>query len=135
MLEERRMTIIRKIFDAFVHEGSADPLMAAVSDDVECVLTIAEGTPLSGTFRGKEGLQRYFETQADLAEIQGIEILNFLAGGDQIAVAGRETLRIKRTGELCKDSDFVTLFTFREDKITRILTIEDTISLALAYRS
>lgn len=130
-----RLSIIRQIFDAFANAGSAEPLFAAVSEDVECRLTIAEGTPLSGTFRGKQGLQRYFEIQAEIAEIQSIEVLNFLVGGDQIAVSGRETLRIKKTGALCKDSDWVTLFTFRDHQIIRILTIEETGALADAYRS
>lgn len=130
-----RLSIIRQIFDAFANAGSAEPLFAAVSEDVECRLTIAEGTPLSGTFRGKLGLQRYFEIQAELAEIQSIEVLNFLVGGDQIAVSGRETLRIKKTGAVCQDSDWVTIFTFRDNQIIRILTIEETGALAAAYRS
>ena len=135
MPEAQRLSIIRQIFDSFVQGGSAAPLLAAVSDDVECRLTIAEGTPLCGTFRGKEGLQRYLDIQAELAEVLCIEILNYLVGGDQIAVSGRETFRIRRTDEVCRDCDWVTLFTFREDKITRIVTVEDTTALAAAYRS
>jgi len=135
MQSTQRLATIRQIFDAFVSAGSAEPLLAAVSDDVTCRLTVAEGTPLSGTFRGKEGLQRYFEIQGEVAEIQKVEVLNFLVGGDQIAVSGRETLRIKRSGTLCQDSDWVTLFTFRGDQIIDILTIEDTAAIAAAYRS
>lgn len=135
MPETQRLSIIRQIFDSIVQGGSAAPLLAAVSDDVECRLTIAEETPLGGTFRGKQGLQRYLEIQAELAEILRMEVLNYLVGGDQIAVSGRETFRIRRTDEVCEDCDWVTLFTFRENKIIRIVTVEDTTALAVAYRS
>jgi ketosteroid isomerase-like protein len=130
-----RLARVRQIFEAFVTSGSGDLLFATVSDDVICQLTIAPGTPLSGVFRGKDGLQQYFARQAEVAEMESVEVLNYLQGGDQIAVVGRESLRIKRSGETARDLDWVTVLTFRGNQICQLVTLEDTSAIAAAYRS
>lgn len=130
-----RLARVKEIFAAFTSSGSGDLLFATVSDDVICQLTIAEGTPLSGTFRGKAGLQQYFERQGEVAEMLSIEITNYLQGGDQIAVVGRESMRVKRSGQVARNLDWVTLLTFRGDQICSILTLEDTSAIAAAYRA
>lgn len=130
-----RLTRVKQIFDAFITTGSGDLLFAAVSDDVTCQLTIAEGTPLSGIFRGKAGLQEYFERQGDVADLETVEVLNYLQGGDQIAVVGRESMRVKRSGQRAHNLDWVTVLTFRGDQICQIVTLEDTSAIAAAYRS
>ncbi|HNN91124.1 MAG TPA: nuclear transport factor 2 family protein [Pseudomonadota bacterium] len=130
-----RLTLVREIFEAFISSGSGDLLFAAVTEDVTCQLTIAEGTPLSGVFHGKAGLQEYFTRQGDVAELEAVEVLSYLQGESQVAVVGRESMRVKRSGQVARNLDWVTLLTFRGDQICSILTLEDTSAIAAAYRA
>ena len=133
MNRDTRIALLQDIFAAFIERGDIAPLLAAVTDDVSFRLTVLPGTPLSGEFRGKDGLQTYFARNAETVETTDFEIDNYLAGGDQVAVVGRETLKVIRSGETHRASTWVTLFTFHGDKIERVLVVEDTSPISAAY--
>ncbi len=135
MTEQDRLQTVREIFDSFLSQGDTEPLLAAMSDDVEFRLTVASGTPLSGVFFGKEGVRQYFLRNDETVQTSAIAALSFLAGGDQVAVVGRETLTVKRTGTVVQDADWVTLVTFRGEQITKVLVIEDTSAITAAFTS
>lgn len=132
--DKEYLRIIKDLFEAFTQRGDIEPLLAAVSDDVQLRLTIADGTPLSGVFHGRAGIRQYFERNAETVQIAEFDILNYLSGGDQVAVVGRETMTVIRSGRVLKNSDWVTLFTFRDDKVVQVLVIEDTSGIVAAYR-
>jgi hypothetical protein len=134
MNEAARLQIAKDLFEAFM-KGDMGPIFAAVADDVTVRLTIPDGTPLSGEFKGKEGLGEYFSRVADTVETTAFEILNYLAGGDQVAVVGRESMTVKRSGAEKKDSDWVMVCTFTGDKISKILVVEELTVIVDAYRS
>lgn len=132
--DKEYLRIIKALFEAFTQRGDIEPLLAAVSDDVQLRLTIADGTPLSGVFHGRAGIRQYFERNAETVQIAEFDILNYLSGGAQVAVVGRETMTVIRSGRVLKNSDWVTLFTFRDDKVVQVLVIEDTSGIVAAYR-
>ena len=132
MTPQDRITLTQELFSAFL-QGDMGPIFAAVSDDVEVRLTISPGTPISGVFHGKDGLAEYFTKNAATVETTAFEILNYLAGGDQVAIVGRESLIVRSTGAANVDSDWVMLCTFKEDKIASIVVIENTAVIAEAY--
>lgn len=135
MTEQNRLQIVREIFDAFLSSGDTGPLLDALSEDVEFRLTVAAGTPLSGVFRGKEGVRQYFLRNDEVVRNHAMEVLSYLAGGEQVAVIGRETLTVKRSGAVMADSDWVTLIKFRDNRITQVLVVEDTSAIAAAYQA
>jgi ketosteroid isomerase-like protein len=132
MDQAARIALVEDILAAFL-AGSIAPLLAAVTDDVSLRLTVLPGTPLSGEFRGRAGLEAYFACNAATVETSELEIESYLAGGDQVAVLGRETLKVIRSGEVQRGSDWVTIFTFRGDKIASVLVVEDTARIWAAY--
>jgi ketosteroid isomerase-like protein len=132
--DKEYLRIIKELFEAFTQRGDIEPLLEAVSDDVQIRLTIADGTPLSGVFHGRAGVRQYFERNAETVQTSEFDILNYLSGGDQVAVVGRETLTVIRSGSVFKNSDWVTLFTFRDGKVVQILVVEDTSGIVAAYR-
>lgn len=105
MTESARLQLVREIFDAFLSAGDIAPLLNALSEDAELQLTVAAGTPLSGVFRGKEGVCRYFMRNDETVQTHAMEVQNYLAGREQVAVVGRETLTVKRNGARMVDSD------------------------------
>jgi uncharacterized protein len=134
MNQQLRVALIKSMFDAFLASGGPGPLLEELTDDAEIRLTIADGTPLSGVFRGKEGLITYFTRNEEVVEIGSMEATSYLSGSDQVAVIGRETLTVRRSGRKVEDLDWVVLYTFRSDKICKIVIIEDTSEIAAAYR-
>ena len=128
------LRIIKELFEAFAQRGDIEPLLEAVSDDVQLRLTIADGTPLSGVFHGRAGIRQYFERNAETVTTSEFDILSYLSGGNQVAVVGRESLTVIRSGSVFKNSDWVTLFTFKDDKIAQVLVVEDTSGIVAAYR-
>jgi ketosteroid isomerase-like protein len=133
MNQDTRLALLKDIFTAFVERGDVAPLLAAVTDDVSFCLTVLPGTPLSGEFKGKAGMEAYFARNAETVETSEFEVTNYLAGGNQIAVVGRETLKVIRSGEVHRGSSWVTLVDFRGDKIERVLVVEDTAIISAAY--
>lgn len=133
MTRDPRIALVQDIFAAFVESGDIAPLLAAVTDDVSFSLTVLPDTPLSGEFRGKDGLQTYFARNAETVETTDFEIEGYLAGGDQVAVVGRETLKVIRSGATHQGSTWVTICTFRGDKIERVRVVENTALLSAAY--
>jgi ketosteroid isomerase-like protein len=132
MDQTARIALVEDILAALL-AGSIVPLLAAVTDDVSLRLTVLPGTPLSGEFKGKAGLETYFALNAETVETNDLEIANYLAGGDQVAVVGKETLKVIRSGEVHQGSDWVMIFTFRGDQIASVLVVEDTARLWAAY--
>jgi hypothetical protein len=57
--------LVSHVMDDFLRTGSPEALLAAISEDAEMKAVIADGTPISGTFRGREGILRYLEARAD----------------------------------------------------------------------
>lgn len=133
MSHDRRISLLKDIFTAFIERRDTAPLLAAVTDDVSWAITVLPGTPISGEFRGKQGVEAYFARTAETVEVIDFVVDNYLAGGDQVAVAGRETVKVIRSGELHQDLPWVTLFWFRGDLIERALAIENTASISMAY--
>jgi ketosteroid isomerase-like protein len=134
MCEQDRLRTAKHIFDAIVKSGDTSPLVESLTDDVKFRLTVAPGTPLSGIFIGKEGVQEYLARNEEFIQTDKLEVLNYLVGGDQVAVVGREHMTVKRSGSTQWNSDWVTLFTFRGNKIAEVLVVEDTTAIFTAHR-
>jgi thioesterase domain-containing protein/ketosteroid isomerase-like protein len=129
-----RIELAKDMFEQFL-KGNTAPIFEAVADDVEVRLTIGPGTPLSGVFRGPQGLGEYFARNAAAVEQTAFEIHSFLEGEGQVAITGRESLTVRATGVEVKDSDWVMVCTFNPaGKIGKIVVIEDTSAIAGAYR-
>lgn len=132
MSETENLKLVKHLVEQYM-KGNFEPLGAALSEDVVLRLTIAEGTPLSGTFRGQAGVAEYFSRNAEVVETQAMEVTNFLAGGNQVAVMGRETLLVKRSGRLIENADWVMVCTLVGESVASILIIEDTSEISKAY--
>ncbi len=113
--------------------GDLAPMMSILEEDVTMRLTVADGTPLSGVFQGKEGVLRYLGLNAETVRADSMEVVNYLEGGNQVAVVGRETLTVVRSGRVMKNADWVMLFTFRGDRVKKIVIIEDTHEIATSF--
>ena len=116
-------------------DGNWQPLLDHLAGDVVFKVTIPEGTPISGEFRGKEAVTEHFERLPELLEFEQEAPMEFLGSGDRVAVLGRESFEIKRNGATVSGSEYADVIDFRDGLITRFLVIQDLSSVVDAYRS
>ncbi|EYF01385.1 Hypothetical protein CAP_8316 [Chondromyces apiculatus DSM 436] len=123
---------MRRIYGDYAATGSAGGLLESLTDDVSLTLTIPAGTPISGTFRGKEAVMGYFRTLREVVEQLTVEVHDYLAGEDKVVVLGAESLRVRRTGEAFSTA-WASVYSFRWDRIKSVLVIKDLSAVSKAY--
>jgi ketosteroid isomerase-like protein len=116
-------------------DGNWQPLLDHLADDVVFKVTVPEGTPISGEFRGKQAVTEHFERVGDLLEFRQEEPMEFFGDGERVVVLGKETVEVKRSGVTVPGSEYADVLDFRDGLITRFLVIQDMSTFADAYRS
>jgi ketosteroid isomerase-like protein len=119
---ERRdpVALLRSIYDPLEHGESADfqPFYDAFDEDI--VLTTS-----LGEVRGKPAVIRYFSVAAETMEFDiFVRPLEYFGDGNRVVQLGRETFRVKETGET-HEADWAWVYDIEDGRITRILGIED----------
>ena len=74
---------------------------------------------LKGTFRGHEGIRRFFEGQLAILEDLRAEPTEFIDAGEHVVVPFRLSGRAKNT-HLPFQADYIHVLTFRGDKLLRL---------------
>ncbi|MDI1481695.1 nuclear transport factor 2 family protein [Polyangium sp. y55x31] len=132
MTADEKLTLLRAIFKEFAATGDPRILLANLTDDVVYKVSIGPGTPLSGEFRGRDGVAEYFRVMPSAVEHVGFNYYDFLANDEKAVVTGDETLRVMKNGAVFF-TEWVVVCTFREDKICHILVVENLGALSQAY--
>jgi hypothetical protein len=132
MTANEKIDLLRAIFKDFAASGDTARLMESLTDDVTYKVSIGPGTPLSGEFRGKDGVASYFRDMPSAVEHVGFNVHDFLANDDKAVVTGDETLRVVKNGVVFF-TEWVVVCSFRGDKICRILVVENLGALSQAY--
>jgi ketosteroid isomerase-like protein len=116
-------------------DGNWQPLLDHLADDVVFKVTVPEGTPISGEFRGKQAVIGHFARLGELLEFRQEEPMEFFGDGDRVVVLGKETVEIKPSGVTVPGSEYADVLDFRDGLITRFLVIQDMSAFADAYRN
>jgi ketosteroid isomerase-like protein len=111
------------------------PFLDHLADNVVFRVTVPDGTPISGEFRGKEAVMGHFERLGDLLEFRQEKPMEFFGDGDRVVVLGKESVEIKPSGVTVPGSEYADVLDFRDGLITRFLVIQDMSAFADAYRS
>jgi ketosteroid isomerase-like protein len=132
MTANDKIELLREIFKEFTTTGNTTRLMESLSDDIVYKLSVGPGTPLSGEFRGKDGVAAYFRDMPAAVEHLGLNVYDYFANDEKGVVTGDETLRIVKNGEVFF-TEWAVICTFRGDKIAHILVIENLGALSQAF--
>jgi ethanolamine utilization protein EutQ len=119
---ERRdpVALLRSIYDPLERGESADfqPFYDAFDEDI--VLTTSMGEA-----RGKPAVMGYFSKAAETMEFDiFVRPLQYFGDGNRVVQVGRETFRVKETGET-HEADWAWVYDVEDGRITRILGIQD----------
>lgn len=113
---------------------SFKPLIDMLAEDVRFKSTIPNGTPISGEFRGKEAVSRYFSViLQDVAVFKQQVPMEFIDAGNRVIILGDDAYTLKKTGETYR-SPYASVFTFEDGLISDILIIQDLSGIWNAYR-
>lgn len=132
----RRIERLRAIDAEVERTGSWAPLLDAMSDDVTLRATIPEGTPISGTFRGKAQVQRYFERALPTVISRFAQQVptEMIAHGNKILVLGDDSMVLAADGSTHR-SPYVTVYEHDDrDRIRSMLVIQDLSAVAERHR-
>lgn len=125
--------LLKWIFEEMDRVMDVKPLLDHMAEDVVWKVTIPDGTPLSGEFRGKQAVTGYFALLPEIAEFHQEKPLEFIDHGDQVIVLGEDSILVKKTGETFR-SEYATVTDFHQGLITRMVVIQNLCGIADAYR-
>jgi ketosteroid isomerase-like protein len=104
--------LVKHVVEELLRTGDLAALLAAITEDAVIQAVIAEGTPLSGVFRGPEGFTRYLAAWAEVMEVLEFRDVEFVASADKVVQLGTERVRVKRTGTIF-ECETATVYTVR----------------------
>ena len=109
--------LIQDLYAAF-GRGDVPCILDACSDDVVWTQVGPQGMDYAGTFKGKEGVGRWFGMVAANDVIREFEPREFFGGDDHCTVIGWERTADAKTGKEFT-SDWLHNFQVKHGKITR----------------
>jgi ketosteroid isomerase-like protein len=110
-------------------------LIDRLADDVVFKVTIPDGTPVSGEFRGKQAVVEHLLNLGNLLEFRQEKPLEFFGNGERVVVLGTESVEIKKNGVTVPNSEYATVLDFHDGLVTRFSVIQDLTAVVDAYRS
>ncbi len=132
MSTEESLQVVKAGYAAF-GRGDLPGLLALMADDVEWN-SPGVGLPLSGTYRGRDGVASFFQKLSTEAEILDFQAREFVAEGDRVLVVGWERSKVRATNRIF-EMDWVMSFTIRDGKVVSFREYTDTKAMADAYQS
>jgi uncharacterized protein len=91
------LATVQRMFDAF-RDGALDRLIETVHPDSRWTYIGANPRPAKGTYVGKDGARRFFETVLRNLSMTTFQPTQFVAENDTVVVFGFESGTVKRTG-------------------------------------
>jgi len=111
-----------------------DGVLAGCSPDVEwCSGGSSEDFPAFGPRKGHAEVREFFTMVSDALEFSEFAPLEFYADKDKVIVLGIYTFTMKNGGRKAT-SDWVHIFTIRDDKVAKFREFLDTARVVAVYQ-
>ena len=128
----KAIDLAKKVYDCF-SKGDLPGVLSCLSDKIEWQLIGPTTIPYFGTYKGKEGVQRFFANLFEVEEILEFVPQQFIDGGDSVAVVGRERCRAKTTDrEFCVE--WTQVFDVKDGLVVRWREYIDTAPIVEAFK-
>ena len=126
---------VQIIQQAYADFGSANiqGILDVCTDDV--VWTGAENpnVPIAGTFKGKDGVMKFFNALAENVDYSSFEPKEFFSDKDVVIVLGNHAGKVKKTGKSF-GHDWCMVFRLRDGKVYHYYVFVDTRDQAEAFK-
>jgi len=118
---------VQELYGAF-GRGDIEPVLAALSPDVEWVEGEIDGLPYRGTHRGPEAVgQNVFAQIPGTYESFELVPQGWVDGGDTIVMLGRVTVRLDGRES---SQNIAQVWSLQGDEVTRFESFQDTLATA-----
>jgi hypothetical protein len=128
----------QKIKDALIKadvSGAWSSFLNMMDDNVTFSVTIPEGTPISGVFKGKTKVVKYFDTiLPSVASFFQNKPMEFVIARNKVIVLGDDTYTIIKNKK-SQRSPYAMIIDLKDGKIINILIIQDLSGIYQAYTS
>jgi uncharacterized protein len=125
--------LIRDCFDAF-GRGDAAFIVARVTTDVDWRHAGGPEIPYGGHYKGPEGVGEFFARIGAALDVLSWQPLHVLpAGGDEVVATGTWSAKAMPTGRTFA-ADWAMVFGVRNGEIASFRVVEDTATVAAAFR-
>lgn len=130
-MKEQNMALVQTLYDAF-GRGDVETILAHLADNVEWRVEGPAAIPYAGARRGTKEVARFFEAIGNADDNPKLQMDEYMADGDTVAVLGRYRATAKKTGKRI-DTAVAHVFTIQAGKVTRFLEFMDTAHVADAH--
>ena len=124
--------LVRGVYAAF-GRGDLPAVLAACAEDVDWRYCGPSAAPFAGSYRGRDGVRRFFEVLFASLRITAFEPGRFLADGDTVVVLGREAGTVTATGRSAQ-YDWAHVFVVRDGRIAEFREFADAAPMEAALR-
>lgn len=132
MANQNNVAIIQQAFADF-GSGNIQGILDVCTDDITWTGADNPGVPIAGTFKGKDGVMKFFSTLADNLDYSSFEPKEFFSDGEVVIVLGHHTGKVKKTGKSF-DHDWCMVFRLRDGKMYHYYVFADTRDQAESFK-
>lgn len=135
MNERSNEAVVRGVYQSFL-DNDVPAVLDALTEDVEWTWYGPSEIPFAGTWKGHEGVAKWFGIVADTVEFRRWDVgdFEFVSQGDTVVVLGYEQDTAKPTGRQF-DQQWVQFLTIRDGKVARFRQFPDTAAVGAAFTS
>ncbi len=124
--------VIQQVYADFLQQNLMG-ILSVMSDDIEWSDPGAPDLPYARLRHGKDEVTGFFMEFMQLVEFSKFEPKEYVAQGDKVVALGSFAGTARATGKSF-ESDWAMVWTFKEGKIVRYQTYEDTNALVKAIQ-
>jgi ketosteroid isomerase-like protein len=132
MAEQENIRLVQELYAAF-GGGDVPAMLNGLAPDVDWSFNGPTKIPFGGSWRGPEGVAKFFAALAENLQPVAFAPEEYIAQGNKVAALGHEHMRIKSTG-LAYETAWAHVFTFREGKITAFREYSDSAAIMRAFK-
>ncbi len=126
------LQIIRQAFADF-GDGNIQGILDVCTNDVVWTSPENPDVPTAGTFKGKEGVGKFFSAVAANVDYSSFEPKEFFSDKDVVIALGHHTGKVKRTGKTF-NHDWCMVFRLRDGKVYDYYFFGDTLDQAESFK-
>lgn len=133
MSEQDNTRVVQEAYQSF-KSGDVRSFLNRLAADVEWILPEMAQVPFAGTWRGRQGVEKFLATLGSTQEVVEFQPEQFVAQGDTVIVLGRFVMRVKATGRTSR-SEWAHVWTIRRGEVAVVREYVDTAAVSAAHRS
>jgi uncharacterized protein len=131
MDEETPLALVKRAW-ACVSRHDFNALLDLLAPDVTWEVPSMPAVPFAGTWRGREGVLKFFQTVAPAQETVEFAPEAFITEGQTVVVLGNFVNRVISTGKTAR-SAWAQVWTAKAGKLTSMREYVDTLAVNSAY--